>query len=214
MSRRLKRRCRLCGVEFCSTGKAFRYCRPEHAQKAKAEREKRRFAKLYRAKHPLLEKLCPQCNRPFEPKKSDQKFCSMRCLRKTTRARYILNHPEKAKAFLRAHWEKYRSDHPDVKRAADHRRRARQRSAFGKCSASDFSTLRTILGNACLKCGSPDRIHWDHIIPLAAGGSDGPLNKQPVCVHCNSSKQHRSTSDYRTPAQVRKLITAFQLELL
>lgn len=39
----------------------------------------------------------------------------------------------------------------------------------------------------CTYCGRPGE-SWDHIIPWSRGGGDGPDNRTPSCVPCNSSK--------------------------
>lgn len=41
---------------------------------------------------------------------------------------------------------------------------------------------------ACVSCGATFDLHFDHIIPLALGGSSGPENIQSLCVRCNCSK--------------------------
>jgi 5-methylcytosine-specific restriction endonuclease McrA len=40
----------------------------------------------------------------------------------------------------------------------------------------------------CAKCGSRERLEFDHIIPLAAGGSNTERNIQLLCEACNRSK--------------------------
>lgn len=40
----------------------------------------------------------------------------------------------------------------------------------------------------CVKCGSRERIEYDHIIPIAAGGSSSERNIQLLCESCNRSK--------------------------
>ena len=44
----------------------------------------------------------------------------------------------------------------------------------------------------CVRCGQKFRkgdIDIDHIIPQSYGGSDGELNLQCMCKHCNRSKR-------------------------
>jgi len=48
----------------------------------------------------------------------------------------------------------------------------------------------------CLKCGSPENLSLDHIVPLASGGDNSTNNLQTLCKTCNSSKGN-STKDYR-----------------
>ena len=43
-------------------------------------------------------------------------------------------------------------------------------------------------GGQCVKCGSRERLEFDHIIPLAAGGSNTERNIQLLCEECNRSK--------------------------
>ena len=40
----------------------------------------------------------------------------------------------------------------------------------------------------CVKCGSQKNIEYDHIIPLAKGGSNTARNIQLLCENCNRSK--------------------------
>lgn len=63
--------------------------------------------------------------------------------------------------------------------------------------ASDEATKRRLLedtGGRCTTCGVPltlETMHVDHRVPLAEGGSNHPLNLQPLCTLCNTGK-----SDY------------------
>jgi tetratricopeptide (TPR) repeat protein len=40
----------------------------------------------------------------------------------------------------------------------------------------------------CVRCGSQDRLEYDHIIPLARGGSNTERNLQLLCESCNRAK--------------------------
>jgi len=40
----------------------------------------------------------------------------------------------------------------------------------------------------CVKCGSKERLEFDHIIPIALGGSNTERNIQLLCEACNRSK--------------------------
>lgn len=40
----------------------------------------------------------------------------------------------------------------------------------------------------CVKCGSRERLEYDHIIPVAEGGGDSVRNIELLCEQCNRSK--------------------------
>lgn len=40
----------------------------------------------------------------------------------------------------------------------------------------------------CVKCGSKERLEYDHIIPIAKGGSNTARNIQILCESCNREK--------------------------
>lgn len=63
-------------------------------------------------------------------------------------------------------------------------------------------SIRTMVlklhGNACLCCGSTEKIQIDHILPISKGGENNIENLQPLCWKCNRAKFNK-TIDYRTP---------------
>jgi Holliday junction DNA helicase RuvB len=46
-------------------------------------------------------------------------------------------------------------------------------------------------GGRCVKCGSKEKLEYDHIIPVSKGGSNTARNIQLLCEKCNRSKGPR-----------------------
>jgi len=40
----------------------------------------------------------------------------------------------------------------------------------------------------CVRCGSPEKLEFDHIIPVAKGGANTERNIHILCEHCNREK--------------------------
>ena len=48
-------------------------------------------------------------------------------------------------------------------------------------------------GGRCRHCGAQAELQFDHIIPVAMGGSSNPENLQILCGPCNRRKRARLT---------------------
>lgn len=66
----------------------------------------------------------------------------------------------------------------------------------GSKSASVYRAMAYVYGEMCLKCGSTNNLHVDHVVPLSSGGPDTFENLQFLCGPCNMSKSTK-TADYR-----------------
>lgn len=75
-------------------------------------------------------------------------------------------------------------------------RRDRIRANGGRVTLAEWQEILARFDKRCAKCGSPDNIHMDHVVPLAKGGRHSPDNVQPLCQTCNLQK-HARTEDWR-----------------
>jgi len=130
------------------------------------------------------------------------------------RREYYRNNPEAqerdrraVREYQRVHREKQRERerkwikaNPDKKRAAVHRRRAREQASEGSFTDAEWSALKVFYNHTCLRCGKREpeiALTPDHVIPVVKGGSSDISNIQPLCGSCNSAKGANST-DYRS----------------
>ncbi len=79
---------------------------------------------------------------------------------------------------------------PEMRAARAAKRKARLESAraLGTHTLREWFRLVVFCDCRCVKCGSEDDIHKDHIRPIAHGGSDAIENLQPLCRACNCGK--------------------------
>jgi len=97
--------------------------------------------------------------------------------------------PEKCKKALR----KWQKANPEKCKEYCHRRRARLKGN-GIEDTSDFRARMThpLVRQVCFYCGkdctSSGDWHWDHRIPISAGGPDAEWNLVIACVSCNLKK--------------------------
>lgn len=68
-----------------------------------------------------------------------------------------------------------------------HVRLARKRGAPGKATPEQLVARWNLYGGRCWLCFKPAS-QWDHVIPLAGGGTNWPSNLRPACGPCNQSK--------------------------
>jgi len=46
-------------------------------------------------------------------------------------------------------------------------------------------------GGACIRCGSKEKLHFDHVIPVVKGGGNSAANIQLLCETCNLKKSDK-----------------------
>jgi 5-methylcytosine-specific restriction endonuclease McrA len=108
-----------------------------------------------------------------------------------------LNHREESRARAR----KWRQLNPEAISTQNRNTKARRKAAPGKHTADDIRRLFEVQRGICVGCSGvlirsgKGKMHVDHVMPLALGGSNWPENLQLLCPPCNLSKhaQHPTT---------------------
>ena len=57
--------------------------------------------------------------------------------------------------------------------------------------------LQKLYSSPCAICGSRKKIEADHVLPLIRGGRHSEGNLQPLCRHCNATKNKRTMSELK-----------------
>jgi 5-methylcytosine-specific restriction endonuclease McrA len=76
-----------------------------------------------------------------------------------------------------------------------HARKARLRSnGVYQISAKE---LKRIYLSSCFYCGAKENITQDHVVPIHRGGQHSIGNLIAACQKCNSSKQHKTITEWK-----------------
>jgi HNH endonuclease len=89
--------------------------------------------------------------------------------------------------------------HAVLRHEKRYRQLRRQLDAFDRLERADVARRERIPDEVrlfvwqrdqgkCVKCGSPEQLEYDHIIPIARGGSNTERNIQLLCETCNREK--------------------------
>lgn len=101
---------------------------------------------------------------------------------------YRREHYRENSAKIKAKVKKYREENPEVKAAAQDRRRTRATVSMDKIDRLlSVEYRKCIKGNPCHYCGAPGT-QTDHYYPLAKGGTDHWFNLVRACSSCNNRK--------------------------
>lgn len=78
----------------------------------------------------------------------------------------------------------------DIYKKVSHKRRAKKKDApLNDFNANDWEKSLKHFENECAYCGDKTKkIHQDHVVPIARGGSNTLTNIVPACEKCNWSK--------------------------
>lgn len=96
-----------------------------------------------------------------------------------------------------------------AKRHYRRNRDARDRSTRKLVSQRDLNRAKSRYGG-CAYCGdSKADCHWDHVLPLARGGTTSKGNLLPACPRCNMSKGAKTVMEWRV-----RMLRSSQLDLL
>lgn len=98
----------------------------------------------------------------------------------------------------RARQATYRANNREAHACHQRNRISRKKAASGTHTAADIARLFESQLGKCVYCKTSieDKYHVDHIIPLAAGGSNDRLNIQLLCPSCNLSKGTKMPEEF------------------
>jgi 5-methylcytosine-specific restriction endonuclease McrA len=86
-------------------------------------------------------------------------------------------------------------------RVNERQRARRVLTGYAPLKNQFWNALKAQYDYRCLACGRQEpeiRLEKDHVVPVLAGGTNDPVNFQPLCHPCNASKGRRAI-DYRPP---------------
>ena len=147
-------------------------------------------------------KACPTCGKDVVGP-ACKIYCSNLCKtvawRKANPEKLKESRRKSNKKWIKANYEKVREldkkwkkANPEKRKAHQHRRRARLKGN-GIEDTSEFRARMThpLVRQVCFYCGKDctgGKWHWDHRLPISAGGPDAEWNLVISCPPCNLKK--------------------------
>ena len=180
-----------------------------HCRSCTKERNRRYSSK---PKATPATKRCPECGETkpaseFHKDRTSEDGLDYWCMicRTEYNRQYCTAHPEK----LAANDQRYRTLHKTELRERVRQRRMLRMGIPGSHSDTQWEWLCKLCNGACLCCGTIDvPLTRDHIVPITwEGATDDITNIQPLCQSCNSRKNDRHDTDYRTD-EIRERVEA------
>lgn len=105
---------------------------------------------------------------------------------------------EQQREYSREYQRRWYRENPDKAARKRHRRRAREAEAPGFHTTEELHAKRVEYDGLCVYCGEDSLWIFDHLIPLARGGSNFIWNLAPACRSCNSKKNASDPEAYIT----------------
>ena len=162
----------------------------------------------------MTQATCTHCAAPYSPRRSDQKYCTVRC-RNAGNPRGCERpgcpRPHRAKGLCNRHYKDERypdqqyhfPDDPEAKRKRDLAKAKRRRAAQRRADAEDVD--RDLVGERDgWRCGicrrkvdqrrqypHPLSPSLDHVIPLSQGGRHTYANTRITHLRCNLARSNR-----------------------
>lgn len=215
MAQRFERVCRTCGKVRLFTASQLRHQSGNYCS-----------AKCAHPPMPVPPVKCAICGADFWPQHRRQlgpRYCSRRCAGLSRRASAPKwEDPEYRRAYFRDYVAKNRdhlrelarrnvAEKPEVYRAikkkwafknreklaAKDARRQRVNSTSRAATGEQIQGLYRKSMGYCVYCGAKaNKMHIDHVQPIAAGGKSNVRNLIPCCPSCNRSKSTSEASDW------------------
>jgi len=187
--------CPTCGGEvigrsdkvYCS-----RRCKKAAWHEANPEKVKKSVKKWQKANPEKVRAMCRNYYKANAEKVKEQKKRHYEAHTEKVKARtkkWKKANPEKHKKSVK----KWQKANPEKCKEYCHRRRARiMGNGFEDTSEFRARMTHPLVRQICFYCGkdctSSGEWHWDHRIPLAAGGPEAAWNLVIACVSCNLKK--------------------------
>lgn len=86
---------------------------------------------------------------------------------------------------------RWKEANPESVRAHENQKRARQRQAEGRVTASEWESVLDWFDRCCAYCGARGDLEMEHVTPLSRGGAHSADNVVPACRACNAKKYNR-----------------------
>jgi 5-methylcytosine-specific restriction endonuclease McrA len=194
-------------TDRCKSCEKARVAAYEKANKDKANERKRRWAEDNNDKTKAARAKYAQAN-PDKVAASRRAYSSSERNRQRM-ARYREENREAVRDYYRRYYaantkrireqqERYNRAHPEQAKSRKARRRARERQAEGRHTASDIRAIYERQDGLCFYCSVPlnEIYHLDHRIPLSRGGDNSALNLVCTCSRCNLSKGGKTEAEF------------------